>query len=91
MRPVLPCGEIVLGGQMSNTFKEVLAALEADPALARAVADAPEAERASLLADAGVTVPSKEEQDEYLREHPDALKKIKVEGESQKPICSVVA
>jgi 2-oxo-4-hydroxy-4-carboxy--5-ureidoimidazoline (OHCU) decarboxylase len=75
---------------VANSFKEVLAALEVDPTLAAALAAAPESERAALLVKAGVTVPSKEDQDEYLREHPEALNKIKIEGESTSKICSIV-
>lgn len=79
-----------VGGAVANSFKEVLAALEVDPTLAAALAAAPESERAALLEKAGVTVPSKEDQDEYLREHPEALNKIKIEGESTSKICSIV-
>jgi hypothetical protein len=75
---------------MSNTFQDLLDALASDRDLANSVAAAPVEERHAILEGAGITVPSKEEQDAYLAEHPDALSQIEVddEVESIAPLCA---
>ncbi len=74
---------------MSNTFESLLSALEKDSGLATSIAAAPIEDRAGILESAGLAVPTKDEQDAFLAENPNAFDHIHVHGDHTM-ICQIV-